>query len=105
MGKDNKLVKVRDLSERLANCKSLVGKLKIFIQACQGTEKPDQVKRDDGREEDPDVKVAFLPRDSDVFIGYATTPKRVSMRNPYAGSWYILKCSVKTSTAWSPWLH
>ena len=89
-GKDNKLVKVRDLSERLANCESLVGKPKIFfIQACQGTEKPDQVKRDGGQEEDPDGNVAFLPRDSDVFIGYATTPKRVSMRNPSAGSWYI----------------
>ena len=89
-GKDNKLVEVRDLSERLANCKSLVGKPKIFfIQACQGTEKPDQVKRDGGHEEDPDVNVAFLPRDSDVFIGYATTPERIAMRNKYAGSWYI----------------
>lgn len=89
-GKDNKVVKVRDLSRRLVNCKSLVGKPKIiFVQACQGTEKPDHIKRDDGEEEDPDVNVAFLPRDSDVFIGYATTPERVAMRNSSAGSWYI----------------
>jgi len=37
----------------------------------------------------PDKDVAFLPRDSDLFIGYATTPETVSLRHPKVGSWYI----------------
>ena len=91
-GKDNQLVKIRDLSRKLADCESLIGKPKIFfIQACQGSEKPVQVPKpdDDKEEEDPDADVAFLPRDSDLFIGYATTPETISLRHPDNGTWYI----------------
>jgi len=95
-GSDSQPVKIRDLSRKLAGCESLTGKPKIFfIQACQGTEAPDQVpKPDHDRDEDPDKDVAFLPRDSDLFIGYTTTPETVSLRCT-TGTWYIQElCNV-----------
>ena len=92
-GSDTQLIKIRDLSRKLADCESLRGKPKIFfIQACQGHEKPEQVPQPDHVQEedsDPDKDVAFLPRDSDLFIGYATTPETVALRHPKVGSWYI----------------
>ena len=87
-GSDNKLVKIRDLSKKLARCDQLVGKPKIFfIQACQGSHTPEEMQRDDD-EYDPDKDIASLPRDSDFFFGYATTPETVSLRT-MTGTWYI----------------
>lgn len=45
-GKDGQLVKIRDLSKKLARCEGLQGKPKIFfIQTCQGSDKPEELKK------------------------------------------------------------
>ena len=88
-GKDGQLVKIRDLSKKLARCEGLQGKPKIFfIQTCQGSDKPEELKKDDDKH-DPDKDVASLPRDSDFFFGYATSPETVALRNEVTGTWYI----------------
>ena len=88
-GKDGKLVKIRDLSKKLAQCEGLTGKPKIFfIQACQGSDKPEMLQKDDDKY-DPDRDVSSLPRDSDFFFGYATSPETISLRSVLTGTWYI----------------
>ena len=90
MGKDWEPVKIRDLCKKLAECETLIGKPKIFfIQACQGREKPKQLVPEDDKDVNPDEGVSALPRDSDFFFGYATTPETISLRHESTGTWYI----------------
>ena len=82
---DYKELELNNLISKLnaANCKSLFGKPKLFfIQACRGEEKSL------GVETDSDTPMV-LPRESDFFFGYATTPSTAAWRDPDKGSWYI----------------
>ena len=92
-GSDNQYVKIRDLAKELTKLSHLRGKPKIFfIQACQGREKPGALPDDlehEQEEFEEDGEGLTLPRDSDFFYGYSTTPDTVSLRVPEDGSWYI----------------
>ena len=86
-GSNDRIVPIDEIQSILTDCKTLVGKPKIiFIQACRGTGLPDgRVVQDDG---DDDM---FIPRDSDFFFGYATTPDTKACRNMHTGSWYVIE--------------
>lgn len=85
---DDRLISMDEVQAIFTDCKSLIGKPKIFfIQACRGMQLPDgRVVQDDG-DEDPGV----LPRDSDLFFGYATTPDTKACRFTDIGSWYVIE--------------
>ena len=92
-GSDNQYVKIRDLAKELTKLPKLRGKPKIFfIQACQGKEKPEALPDDlEHKEEvlEEDGEGFTLPRDSDFFYGYSSTPETVSLRMPEKGTWYV----------------
>ena len=88
-GSDDRVVSIEDIQKNLSECKTLVGKPKIiFIQACRGAELPDgvHVVQEDGNGDGEDM---FIPRDSDFFFGYATTPDTAACRSNRKGSWYV----------------
>ena len=88
-GSNDRIVSIDEIQSILTDCETLVGKPKIiFIQACRGTELPDgRVVQDDGDDDDN----MFIPRDSDFFFGYATTPDTKACRNKFTGSWYVIE--------------
>lgn len=88
-GSNDRLVSIEEIQSILTDCPTLVGKPKIiFIQACRGSELPDgRVVQEDGDDEEN----MFIPRDSDFFFGYATTPNTKACRFTDIGSWYIIE--------------
>ena len=89
-GCDDRIVPIEELQEILTDSKSLVGKPKIiFIQACRGSQLPDgREVQEDGDDDDENM---FIPRDSDFFFGYATTPSTKACRFTDIGSWYVIE--------------
>ena len=87
-GSDDRLIPIDEIQAIFSDCKSLVGKPKIFfIQACRGLDLPEgRVVQDDGDED-----YTVLPRDSDIFFGYATTPDTKACRFTDIGSWYVIE--------------
>ncbi|XP_054887283.1 caspase-8 [Poeciliopsis prolifica] len=97
-GVDGKPVLIRKLTELIDgwNCRTLIGKPKMFfIQACQG-EMPQYGVQSDGIEDETthisaDSEVAYLksPIVADMLVGMSTVPNYVSFRHKLWGSWYI----------------
>ena len=86
-GSDNQKVAIDIIQSILTDCETLVGKPKIvFVQSCRGTQLPDS-KRVQTDGDDP----VFIPRDSDFFFGYATTPDTKACRFTDDGSWYVIE--------------
>ena len=87
-GSDNKNVGIEDIQSILTECQTLNGKPKIvFVQSCRGDDCPEsKIIQTDG-----DDKIMFIPRDSDFFFGYATTPKTRACRFIEEGSWYVIE--------------
>lgn len=68
------------------NCKSLVGKPKLFfIQACRGSELDGGVEADSVAEE----RSERIPVEADFLYAYSTAPGYYSWRNTSNGSWFI----------------
>ena len=89
-GTDDKKVYLEDIKKMVINCKSLVGKPKIFfVQSCRGEALPDahHVQFDTHGHEGK----VLLPEASDVFFGYATSPNTKACRFTDTGSWYIIE--------------
>ena len=88
-GSDDRLISIDEIHTIFANSKTLIGKPKIvFIQACRGSQLPEgRVVQDDGDDDEP----CFIPRDSDFFFGYATTPDTKACRFTDIGSWYVIE--------------
>ncbi|KAJ8005858.1 hypothetical protein DPEC_G00122280 [Dallia pectoralis] len=68
------------------NCKTLVGKPKLFfIQACRGSELDGGIETDSVAEESSDK----IPVEADFLYAYSTAPGYYSWRNTQAGSWFM----------------
>ncbi|XP_011407609.1 PREDICTED: uncharacterized protein LOC105314888 [Amphimedon queenslandica] len=89
-GSDNKPVYLDDIKAEIVGIPSLLGKPKIFIvQACRGIHLPEaHAVQFDG---DTSSNRILIPDESDVFFGYATTPKTKACRFTDIGSWYIIE--------------
>ncbi|KAM9314392.1 caspase-6-like [Pholidichthys leucotaenia] len=79
-------------------CKSLVGKPKIFVlQACRGDDYDDAVQEclvtdtmTEGEQVEVDASALYtLPAGADFVMCYSVAEGYVSYRNPISGSWYI----------------
>lgn len=88
-GADNRNISLDEIQAIFTRSKTLIGKPKIFfIQACRGQELPGgRYAQDDGEDDDP----VLLPRDSDFFFGYATSPDTKACRFTDIGSWYVIE--------------
>ena len=90
-GTDDERVYLTKIQKQIIDCKSLVGKPKIFfIQACRGGNLPDarRVQVDDEGKKQSKV---LLPDECDVFFGFATSPSTKACRFTDSGSWYIIE--------------
>lgn len=89
-GSDNQPVYLDDIKTEIIGIESLLGKPKIFIvQACRGAHLPEaRAVQFDG---DTSANRILIPDESDVFFGYATTPKTKACRFTDIGSWYIIE--------------
>ena len=88
-GSDNRPMLIEEIQSILTDCKTLVGKPKIiFIQACRGSQRPDGKEVQEDGDDDTNM---FIPRDSDFFFGYATTPNTKACRFTGTGSWYVIE--------------
>ena len=90
-GCDDKPVYLDQVQQMVMNCKTLVGKPKMFfVQACRGGELPNarRVQVDDHSAAGNRV---LLPEACDVFFGYATSPNTKACRFTGDGSWYVLE--------------
>ncbi|XP_035669569.1 caspase-7-like isoform X2 [Branchiostoma floridae] len=92
------MVEIADLAAHFngVNCKSLVGKPKIFIiQACQGSKVMEGVDMPDAvgfRDDDLVIDAPppqTLPSEADFLYYYSTMPGYYAWRNQEAGSWSI----------------
>ncbi|XP_070545032.1 caspase-7-like [Ptychodera flava] len=85
--------RVEELTEYFSgeNCKTLVGKPKLFfLQACRGTEFDDGVLLKSSSDQTDAAPVPQrLPVQIDFLICYSTVPGYYSWRNPKNGSWFI----------------
>ncbi|XP_070545004.1 caspase-3-like [Ptychodera flava] len=85
--------RVEELTEYFSeeNCKTLVGKPKLFfLQACRGTEFDDGVVLKSSPDQTDAAPVPQrLPVQIDFLICYSTVPGYYSWRNPKNGSWFI----------------
>ncbi|XP_029367968.1 caspase-3b isoform X2 [Echeneis naucrates] len=86
----NGSVKIEKLTQPFKgnNCKSLVGKPKLFfIQACRGTALDDGANLEtDSVDEQISERI---PVEADFLYAYSTAPGYYSWRNTYNGSWFI----------------
>lgn len=96
-------IKIEELWDNFMGdeCKSLVGKPKLFfVQACRG-EKFDKavfVKRDVVDAKGKTNNLISLPSSADQLIMYATSEGFVAMRNTSEGSWLIQELSNQLET-------
>lgn len=83
-GSDDHFVYLADLREQAVECKSLVGKPKLFfIHSSRGGYLPDAQEI----ESDPDT--FSLPHGCDVLFSYSTTPNAKACRFTNEGSWFV----------------
>ncbi len=90
-GSDDQEVYLNRVRQNVINCKTLVGKPKLFfIQACRGGELPNarRVQVDDHSAAGSKV---LLPEACDIFFGYATSPDTKACRFTGDGSWYVIE--------------
>lgn len=98
-GSDDKPLPIDKIQSIFIKSKELVGKPKIFfIQACRGKEKPECSRvQGDGDSDDDDESFILIPRDSDLFFGFATSPNTMACRfadgheEDDVGSWYVIE--------------
>ena len=96
LGVDKETVSIDEIQSFFVNCESLLGKPKIFfIEICRGEQQLPEGRRVelDGDVDEPSFML--IPRDSDLFFGYATTPNTKAIRSMKTGSWYVMKlCTI-----------
>ena len=97
-GTDDERVYLTEIQKQIVECQSLVGKPKIFfIQTCgQGIATrypglPDAQKIPLDDDDHSDKNCAFVPKECDVFFGFATSPGTKACRFTDSGSWYIIE--------------
>ncbi|XP_072539791.1 caspase-8 [Salminus brasiliensis] len=103
LGADGQTVKIRELTQAFALCRSLLNKPKLFfIQACQGVQlqRPVYIQAD-GKEESNEeeekeleddaqsVTLLSIPIEADFLIGMATVESYKSFRHTHKGSIFI----------------
>ncbi|XP_066296246.1 caspase-3-like [Branchiostoma lanceolatum] len=117
-GTDEHLLSVKEITTYFdnRNCKTLVGKPKLFfLQACRGDKMDRGIEQTDAASvdtpgppalpteeelvrqlleqslvlEETDAMRDTLPSQSDMLLAYATVPGFVSWRNSQAGSWFV----------------
>ena len=115
-GVDEKYVSIHDLAMAIASdkCDALKGKPKMFfIQACRGTDLPEEVRLD-GNYRYPvkhdeivlDGKISAVPPGADFFFGYSTITNNAAIRKVPSGSPYIqVICEVFEKHAGKLHLH